>query len=334
MRLTSLGLAVASTATLTMAAPVDHARAQLPGGLDPQTVREMIPSSVNVRAGETTTVDVGVPVTANYNADGWSVSANGTSVSVTAPDSPGATANVPASAFGYDATITLVAVGPSDSTTLEELNEAPPAAPAASDAPAAPAQPVQPASPAKEAEATSDGATRTHPARTKAEPADTAAAKKFYFDGEIEGNSLVVTVPLSRAADLAKYANTDREGAKLRYLDVDGNIIQGVTRKVEVAARKLTLKYPEGETPDNPFIMEVVRDGKAEFIAVITAQNVETEAPADIESNPYADVATESQAPSNDSGRSIAPLAIGGVALLTLIALAIAWLRRRGTARA
>lgn len=318
MRLTALSLAVASAAALGVGAPLEQAQAQLPGGLDPQTVRKMLPSPVSVRAGETTTVDVGVPVTVNYNADGWSVSANGTSVSVTAPDSPGATANVPASAFGYDATITLIAVGSSDSTTLEDLEEVPPAAPAI------------------EADTTSDGAPTTHPPRTTADPADTTAAKKFYFDGEIDGNTLVVQVPLSRAADLAKYANTDREGAKLRYLDVDGRIIEGVTRKVEVAARRLTLTYPEGETPDNPFIMEVVRDGRAEFIAVITAQNAESaqsQAPADPEGNPYADVASESQAPSDDSPRSIAPLAVGGVALLALIALVIVWLRRRGTAR-
>ena len=144
----------------------------------------------------------------------------------------------------------------------------------------------------------------------------------------------MVTVPLSRAADLAKYASTDREGAKLRYLDVNGQIIEGVTRDVEVAARRLTLTYPEGETPDSPFIMEVVRDGKAEFIAVITATNAEPVVAAEQEDNPYADAAAESQAQEHDSGRSVVPLAVGGVALLTLIALVIAWLRRRGSARA
>lgn len=300
MQKTALGLIGAATAALVLTAPVDQAQAQLPGGLDLQTVRDMIPSQISVRAGETTTVDVGVPVSVSYNSGGWKVDANGTTVSVTAPDTPGATAQVPASAFGFDATINLIAVGSSESTTLDEIEDAGPAAPAA---------PVA-------------TAPSPHPTRLKAEPADTAAAKKFYFDGVIEGNKLVVTVPLSRAADLAKYASTDREGAKLRYLDVNGQIIEGVTRDVEVAARKLTLTYPEGETPDSPFIMEVVRDGKAEFIAVITATNAETAA------------ATESQAQEHDSARSIAPLAVGGVALLALIALVVAWWRRRGTARA
>ena len=288
----------------------------------------MIPSQVSVRAGETTTVDVGVPVNVSYNSGGWSVTANGTSVSVTAPDTPGATAQVPASAFGFDATINLVAVGSSESTLLDEIEDAAPAAPVAPAPSEAPQQREAAHDDAPEA------APAARPPRSKAQPADTTAAKKFHFDGVIEGNKLVVTVPLSRAADLAKYASTDREGAKLRYLDVNGQIIEGVTRDVEVAARRLTLTYPEGETPDSPFIMEVVRDGKAEFIAVITATNAEPVVAAEQEDNPYADAAAESQAQEHDSGRSVVPLAVGGVALLTLIALVIAWLRRRGSARA
>ena len=39
----------------------------------------MIPSEVTVRAGETTTVDLGVPVDANYSGGGWTVTSNGRS---------------------------------------------------------------------------------------------------------------------------------------------------------------------------------------------------------------------------------------------------------------
>ncbi|QYH19775.1 hypothetical protein JKI95_00990 [Corynebacterium aquatimens] len=101
----------AAVACLTVIAVPVPAQAQLPAGLDPAQVQSMIPSQVSVRAGETTSVDVGVPVDVNYHSGGWSVTPNGTTVSVTAPDSPGATANVPASALGYTATITLVATG-------------------------------------------------------------------------------------------------------------------------------------------------------------------------------------------------------------------------------
>lgn len=303
---------------------VPAAVAQLPGGLDPEAVKDMLPSQISVAAGETTTVDVGVPVNVSYAADGWTVSANGTTVSVTAPSSPGATAQVPASALGYSTTITLVAVG--DETAPDVAPDGG-AGNASTDQPA-----VTPAAPAV-----------THPPREAASPVDTSGAKTLYFDGEIQGSDLVVTVPLRRAAELAQYARADREGAKLRYLDVNGRIIQGVQRDVDIPSRTLTLRYPDGETPDNPFIMEVVRDGtRAEFIAVITATNASVEQ-ADAEddehtgAHPYADVAENGQGTGRDSqdrGEALVPFIIGGVGVLVLLALLFTILRRRGTGRA
>lgn len=344
----------ACVATLTLCLPLATgpvALAQLPGGLDPAQIKEMLPSQVSVAAGESTTVDVGVPVDVNYSADGWVVSSSGTTVTVQAPNTPGATANVPANALGYSATITLVAVGGSESPDV---------------APDGEAEQAETSKPEEDGGNTStgsdtgsvtgsdadakqqDGAQVTHPPREAAAPVDTTAAKTFYFDGEIHGNTLVVTVPLTRAADLAKYARTDREGAKLRYLDVNGRVIQGVKRDVDIAKRTLTLTYPEGETPDNPFIMEVVRDDSvAEFIAVITAKNAPVEQAeasasegddaAEQSTNPYADVAKQSQGAEPDSanGNGIpVPLIVGGVGLLVLLALVFTVLRRRGTGRA
>ncbi|WIM72488.1 hypothetical protein QP028_16215 [Corynebacterium suedekumii] len=49
-----------------------------------------------------------------------------------------------------------------------------------------------------------------------------------------------------------QFRNIDQEGLKLRYLDVNGQIIEGVQRDIDEVARKLTLTYPEGQTPDNP----------------------------------------------------------------------------------
>ena len=108
------GLAVAAAAAavaLAAAGGAPAAQAQLPGGLNPEAVQSMIPSEISVPAGESTTVDVGVPVDVNYAADGWVVSSSGTSVTVTAPDRPGASAAVPASAGGFSTTVNLVAVG-------------------------------------------------------------------------------------------------------------------------------------------------------------------------------------------------------------------------------
>ena len=166
-----------------------------------------------------------------------------------------------------------------------------------------------------------------HPERRQAEHVDTTSAKRLYFDGEIRGNEIVVKVPWSKAKDLMQYANYDKEHATLRYLDVNGNVIEGVKRDIDIAGRTLTLTYPEGETPDNPFIMEVVRDGNAEFIATITATNSPVEqAAADSD---YAPRQGERVDAGGSSSRNIVPLVVAGMALLAALALLIALLRRR-----
>lgn len=371
MNLARRTFAACGVATLcAVGAPL--ASAQLPEGIDPAEVQSMIPSEVTVRAGETTTVDLGVPVDANYSGGGWTVTSNGTQVSVTAPDDPGATASVPASSGGMNATVNLVAVGDDEEAIADDASSAGGAASAGDDASGSEGGSGaresgrsgedgdgESAGDAGDTEDSGDsgdsgdsagsagsGHSRngggsgksggaagsvSHPDRTKAEEVDTSGAKRFEFDGEIDGNTLVVKVPLSRAADLMKYTKTDTEGATLRYLDVNGQVIKGVKRDVDVAKRTLTLTYPEGETPDNPFIMEVVRDGKAEFVAVITATNAPTEEASGDGENPYGEASASDQGPNTDSngGGSIVPLIIGGVALLAAIALIIVFFVRR-----
>ena len=368
MNLARRTFAACGVATLcAVGAPL--ASAQLPEGIDPAEVQSMIPSEVTVRAGETTTVDLGVPVDANYSGGGWTVTSNGTQVSVTAPDDPGATASVPASSGGMNATVNLVAVGDDEEAIADDASSAGGAASADDDASgseggsgaresgrsgedgdgesAGDAGDTEDSgdsgdsagSAGSEHSSSSGGSGKSggaagsvsHPDRTKAEEVDTSGAKRFEFDGEIDGNTLVVKVPLSRAADLMKYTKTDTEGATLRYLDVNGQVIKGVKRDVDVAKRTLTLTYPEGETPDNPFIMEVVRDGKAEFVAVITATNAPTEEASGDGESPYGEASASDQGPNTDSngGGSIVPLIIGGVALLAAIALIIVFFVRR-----
>ena len=371
MNLARRTFAACGVATLcAVGAPL--ASAQLPEGIDPAEVQSMIPSEVTVRAGETTTVDLGVPVDANYSGGGWTVTSNGTQVSVTAPDDPGATASVPASSGGMNATVNLVAVGDDEEAIADDASSAGGAASAGDDASGSEGGSGaresgrsgedgdgESAGDAGDTEDSGDsgdsgdsagsagsGHSRngggsgksggaagsvSHPDRTKAEEVDTSGAKRFEFDGEIDGNTLVVKVPLSRAADLMKYTKTDTEGATLRYLDVNGQVIKGVKRDVDVAKRTLTLTYPEGETPDNPFIMEVVRDGKAEFVAVITATNAPTEEASGDGESPYGEASASDQGPNTDSngGGSIVPLIIGGLALLAAIALIIVFFVRR-----
>ena len=341
---------------LLLAAPITPvANAQLPGGMSPEEVQSMIPGEISVPAGESTTVDVGVPVDVNYSSGGWTVTSSGTSVTVSAPNQPGATAAVPASAGGYSATVNLVAVGDGSADVGGDSGESGQsgqgsqsggsgggvggAAAGGSDTPEGEGAAGSSGGGAGEGSGNQGGEAGSapaaaHPSRSKAEPADDAAATKLYFDGEIQDNKIVVKVPLSRVKDLMKYASYDTEGATLRYLDVNGQVIEGVERKVDKTSRTITLTYPEGETPDNPFIMEVVRDGKADFVAVITSTNVPVEKADDSnDDNQYGNYANQDgQGRGVDEGSSISdvvPLAIAGAALLAAIALLIVFLRRR-----
>ena len=354
---------LAVPAALFLAAPIAPvANAQLPGGMSPEEVQSMIPGEISVPAGESTTVDVGVPVDVNYSSGGWTVTSSGTSVTVSAPNQPGATAAVPASAGGYSATVNLVAVGDGSADVGGETGEsgqsgssggsgggAGGAAAGGGDANGA-TDGGSGTSGGEGAAGSSSGAAGegasnqsgeggsapavSHPSRSKAEPADDAAATKLYFDGEIQDNTIVVKVPLSRVKDLMKYASYDTEGATLRYLDVNGQIIEGVEREIDKASRTITLTYPEGQTPDNPFIMEIVRDGKADFVAVITSTNVPVEQAGDSNAdNKYGNYANqEGQGRGVDESSSISdvlPLAIAGAALLAAITLLVVFLRRR-----
>ncbi|MCG7279588.1 MULTISPECIES: hypothetical protein [Corynebacterium] len=339
-------LSVAAVAALALAS-ASIAPAQLPEGMNPADVQSMIPSEVTVRAGETTTVDLGVPVDVNYSSGGWQVTSNGTQVSVTAPDTPGATASVPASAGGMTATVNLVAVGEGEQADADDVAEGGGGAAAGGSGGGSASEGAgedsgESTGGAGEggsggggggASQSSGGGGEAAPARgdrQKAEEVDTSGAKRLAFDGEIDGNTLVVKVSLRKARDLMKYANADREGAKLRYVDAQGNIIKGVKRDVDAAKRTMTLTYPEGETPDNPFIMEVVRDGKAEFIAEITATNAPASGAED-EAQPVEDQG--GTVDSSSKGSSVLPLVIGGVALLAALALIIVFFVRRSRAR-
>lgn len=330
------GLAVAAAAAavaLAAAGVAPAAQAQLPGGLNPEAVQSMIPSEISVPAGESTTVDVGVLVDVNYAADGWVVSSSGTSVTVTAPDRPGASAAVPASAGGFSTTVNLVAVGAEGTKGAGGTGGKGGAQDAGTQEKSAPDTGTQGSEAGSGAGAgTGSGAVAVeHPERRQAEHVDTNSAKRLYFDGEIRGNEIAVKVPWSKAKDLMQYANYDKEHATLRYLDVNGNVIEGVKRDIDIAGRTLTLTYPEGETPDNPFIMEVVRDGNAEFIATITATNAPVEqAAADSD---YAPRQGERVDAGGSSSRNIVPLVVAGVALLAALALLIALLRRRRRGR-
>ncbi|WP_291313526.1 hypothetical protein [Corynebacterium sp. UBA2622] len=331
----------AAGADLTGAGP---ALAQIPGGIDPAQVQHMLPSQIEVPAGQSTSVDVGVPVSVGYAAGGWNISAAGSTVTVAAPDQPGATASVPVSAGGYSTTVTLVAVGAGEAEAGAREpgpNAGGPGQPDPGRPNPGEGRPEGQNSPVGSGSATSPGEVRPaqvqHPERKPASTVNTSNAVRLNFDGTIAGNVLTVRVSLAKAQQLMQYIGMPQDGAKLRYVDVNGRIIEGVQRNIDAVSRTLTLTYPEGQTPDNPFIMEVVRDDTtAEFLAVITARN----APVEVASDPGTPYAAFGGTPENSDGNTPAnhsgsprswfgPAALAGVAAVALLAAFVALARRR-----
>ncbi|MDO5511573.1 hypothetical protein [Corynebacterium sp.] len=295
--------ALTVSALLTGGAPTALAQLpQLPPGV---SVQDIVGAPISVPAGETTTVDLGVPVSVNYVADGWTVVSSGTSVSVTAPPEGGATAAVPVSAAGHSATLTLVSEG--------------------SAAPVEQPAPAEETAPEEQAPSQPAPAAGTTPERQTAAPVDRAAAERIDVEARIEGNQLIGTMGLRQALSLFnQFRNVSRDGLKLRYLDINGQIIQDVEREVDEINRTLTLTYPEGQTPDNPFIIEVVRDD-SEAVAVVTLHdpNVAAAEPSSPEAREQEVRAQE------DDETTIGLVAVGAVGLAVLLALGWLLLSRR-----
>ncbi|WP_018295444.1 hypothetical protein [Corynebacterium lubricantis] len=306
MRVRSLVASVAAATLLGFSVPV--ASGQIPEGLDPLTVQSIIPSTVPVPAGTTTTVDLGVPVEVAYNDAGWSVSSSGTGVTVTAPNEPGSQISVPVTAGDYSATITLVAEGDSGAPDSGlEPEPAPVPAPAPAPAPAT-------------------------PERQTASTVDSSQAKKLYLDGVVEDNVLRVQLSINQISDVMPLVNASRDGRKLRYLDINGQIIKNVEREIKVTERSITLTYPAGETPDNPFIMEVVRDDTvAEFYAIITASNAPVAQPKSDgnQEGSVASMAQDTEAASEQQSSSIWWIAGGVIALVLVLGGVFVWRMRR-----
>lgn len=281
--------------------------------------------SFSVPAGTTTSVDLGVPVQVDYRQDGWAVVANGTSVSVTAPAGRSQAA-VPVSYGGYNATITLTTEA-GEQGAAGTGGPAPAGPDELTEGPATPDGTSVPADPGETDAAGAGAGSSVTPERAPASTVDTAEAERLDFDAEIEGNALRVKLGMLEAANLyTRFKDTSREGLKVRYVDSAGGIIGGVERDIDPAARTLTLTYPEGQTPDNPFIIELVRDDStAEVIVTLTAPGA-TGAGGD---GARAAGAPEAEA-ENASAASSSPVLLGiAVAILAALAVLGAVLLRR-----
>ena len=326
--------AVLSTALIFPAV----AHAQLP-----PEVEAAIAAPISVPAGQTTTVSLPVPAEANYSGDGWNVSASGTSATITAP-ADGGQISVPVSAQGMNATLTLVADGSVEQEDIQEEidgaeggpNPAPapdpgsdkPAqgdkAPAGNDAEGGDDRPV----PAKE-DSNLPVVPGKKPERKPAGEANLDGAEYVNLESKIEGNTITAKMGLKQAYDLyQQFKDTQENDVTLRYLDGEGNIIQGVERDVDASSRTLTLTYPEGEAPDNPFIMQLLRNDGSGAALIVTLQDPNYQSAAE-------NLDERQQKDPEEDGGSHLGWIIGGAAAAVLIALIalVAILKRRSSQR-
>lgn len=298
----------AFTATLGLA-PTAAAIPALPPGV---AMQDVIGGPIAVPAGQTTTVDLGVPVSVSYHSGGWSITSAGTAVSVTAP-AEGGSAAVPVSAAGYSTTLTLVAEGtPATAVPPADVPDSPatPATPPAE----APADPAGPAAPATDA-------------AVPVSPVDRRNAEHIPLESTVEGNRVTATLGMVQALKLFnQFRDVSQEGLNLRYLDAEGKPISGVTREIDEVSRTLTLTYPEGQSPDNPFIMEIARDGAAVAVVTLTDPRV----PA----APGAEVVDMTAASADEAEDRTGLLVLAGVLGLVFIVGGISLIARRRRTRA
>ena len=304
----------------------------------PPEVEAAIAAPISVPAGQTTTVSLPVPAEASYSGDGWNVSASGTSATITAP-AEGGQVSVPVSAQGMNATLTLVADGSVAQEDIQEEIDGAEGGPAPAPAPDPGSN--KPAggdnAPAgKDAEGGDDKPAPSKensnlpvvpgekPERKPAGDANLEGAEYVNLESKIEGNTITAKMGFKQAFDLyQQFKDTQENDVTLRYLDGEGNIIQGVKRDVDASSRTLTLTYPEGEAPDNPFIMQLLNDGSGAAL-IVTLQDPNYQSAAENLDE------RQRKEPKEEDGGSHLGWIIGGAAAAVLIALiALVAIRKR-----
>ena len=163
------------------------------------------------------------------------------------------------------------------------------------------------------------------PERKPAGEANLDGAEYVNLESKIEGNTITAKMGLKQAYDLyQQFKDTQENDVTLRYLDGEGNIIQGVERDVDASSRTLTLTYPEGEAPDNPFIMQLLRNDGSGAALIVTLQDPNYQSAAEnLDERQQKD-------PKEEDGGSHLGWIIGGAAAAVLIALiALVAIRKR-----
>lgn len=320
---------IAAAAIALCSTPGGIANAQIPSGMNMEQMNAVLAAPIAVAPGETTTVDLGVPVQGGYSGEGWDVHSAGTVVTVTAPETPGASTVVSFNALGQTRQVTLVT---EQGATLPDAAAAPaaPAAPAPAGDPAQPTEAVEAGENPAPAPGTSESAVRpaaTTPPRQPAEHVDTAETRYIDLPATIDGNVLTVKLGAIEAANLMREFNqVDQEGVTLRYVDVNNQVIENVQREINTGELSMTLTYPEGQTPDNPFLIQVIGPGNvAHAIVRLTAAETEPAARTAVE----AAAVGPDDAPADSSGPGRTLFLGGALAALLLLGLALTAVIRR-----
>ncbi|WIM68786.1 hypothetical protein QP027_05220 [Corynebacterium breve] len=196
---------------------------------------------------------------------------------------------------------------------------------------------VPPVSPSVVGDSTSEGSADQSAARNSerraATPVSKTGAEAIHLEGTIEANTLTVKEPVSKIDELLPLAAIDEDDLKLRYLDINGGIIEDVQREANIGERQVTFVYPEGQVPDNPFIVEVIRDDEiAEYVAVIIAKNADLAVPDERSEpvhSPDREATEEANELPDDDEIGAGPNVAVGLGLLLLVGGGLAVARRR-----
>lgn len=339
-------LGLGATTGAVVAAPAAHA---LPGGMSVEDARAAISAPISVPAGQTTTVSLPVSANASYSGDGWSVSTSGSTVTITAPPE-GGQISVPVTAQGQSATITLVAEGGASGGNTSGGGTAGGDTPVGSagsgggtgGGATSSGAADNGSTPGSNGGGNADGSDGTgasddentgtgdvsgsqnaslpavpgeKPERQAAEQLDESTAERIELESTIEGNTITAQLGLRQALDFYnQFGNLDQEQFTLRYVDADGNIIQDIKRDIDAASRTLTLTYPEGQAPDNPFYMQLVRnDGTGiEVIVSLTDPNYQR-------AGEEAQNASATSTSSDDEGSNLLANGVIGLGIVILL---------------
>lgn len=318
-------------------------------------------ATIPVPAGQTTTVSLPVPVDVNVASDGWSVSASGGTATVTAP-SVGGQISVPVTYQGVTMTILLVADA---EVTAEELNDAAESGDpgrlgdgqqnqggvdkpggsgdseggTGSDMGDAKGDGADPAPPGSAPTTDGRGQGEARPPRSGRgwEGVDDSHTAYVNLESTIEGQTITAKLGFKQALDLYnRFKHLEEEGVTLRYLNAEGEFVEGVKREIDKGSRTMTLTYPEGVEPDNPFIMQFLKKDtqSAELVVTLTDPSRENASEVPPEQQLDSDGAHGADGEDHDGSGVGAGAIAAGIAGLGFIAL-IVWFvlkRRRSTA--